>query len=392
MEEKLFNDFASVSRDEWQQKITTDLKGKPLAALNWEVSGLTGGPVYTKEDLPDPLPQVANLSERPETFGARNWINYQLIEVIKDKSANKQARQVLNAGADGLIFKLIQATDLVVLLEGIEANYCHISFIDLLENSDLPSQLLSYLESQNVALAEVQGYYQGSADSTAASVQLPHYKFISIEISEFSLSDNPVKELALTLCKTAERFDLLTEQGASASSLLAQTQYQLSLGTSYFTEIAKYRAMRGLAVRFASAYRVHLSASDVTILAKTGNWTEDIEDQHSYMLRATTEAMSAILGGTDGLCVQPFYNVFETFQKALAERSARNISIVLKEESYFNKIIDPAAGSYFVESLTHEIMEKAWRLFLSMEKAEGFKALTEEKIESLYQNLATDEA
>lgn len=392
MEEKLFNDFASVSRDEWQQKITTDLKGKPLTGLNWKASGLTGGPVYTKEDLPSQLPQVANLNERPETFGARNWVNYQPIEVDEDKRANQQALQVLNTGADGLIFKLNQTTDLGILLDGIEVNYCHLSFIDRTESSDLPDQLLKYLESQNIELSSVQGYYHGNAEITAASARLLNYKFVSLAVSEFAVSNSPIREIALTLCKAAERFDQLTEQGIAAASLFAQTQYQLSLGTSYFTEIAKYRAMRGLAIRFASAYDVNLSAGDVTILAQTGNWSEAIDDQHSYMLRATTQAMSSILGGTDGLCIQPFYTVFETSQKALAERSARNISSVLKEESYFDKTIDPAAGSYFVESLTHEIMEKAWQLFMHLETAGGYKALSEEKIESLYQKLATDEA
>lgn len=387
MKEKLFEDFARVSRDEWQNKIVTDLKGKPLDALNWEVSGLSGGPIFTKEDLPEKLSSLANVNDQPDTFGARNWVNYQLIEVHSDKEANLQALEALNAGTEGLIFRLDSRPDLPALLAGIQSEYCNLSFIDQIAGSNLPEELLNYLESVQADLSKVNGYYTGSASIQAASERLPHYKLLNIHANEYQVINSPIKEIAATLSKAAEIFDLHTERGVEASTLLAQTQYELSLGTSYFTEIAKYRAMRGLAVHFAATYDITMQPGEASILANTGNWTEPIDDKHSYMLRATTEAMAAILGGTDALCIQPFYNVFEEQQKALAERAARNISNVLKEESYFNKVIDPASGSYFVESLTHDIMNKSWQLFLNMEAAGGYSSLSADKTESLYQNL-----
>lgn len=388
MEEKLFEDFASISRDEWQNKIVADLKGKSPDTLNWEVSGLNGGPIFTKEDLPEKLPNLANANDQPDTFGARNWVNYQLIEVLHDKKANLQALEALNAGVEGLIFKLDNKPDLKMLLAGIQSEYCHLSFIDQMADSNLPEEFLNHLESVQADLSKVNGYYTGSASIERASERLPHYKLFNIHANEYQIVNSPIKEIAVTLSKTAETFDVHTERGVEVNTLLAQTQYQLSIGTSYFTEIAKYRAMRGLAVRFAAAYDIAIQPGEVSILAKTGSWTEPIDDKHSYMLRATTEAMSAILGGSDGLCIHPFYKVFEQQQKALAERSARNISNVLKEESYFNKVIDPASGSYFVESLTHEIMEKSWQLFLDIETAGGYGHLSAGKIESLYQNLS----
>lgn len=385
MEEKLFKEFDNVSRDEWQSKIITDLKGKNIETLNWEVAGLSGGPVYTKDDLPEQLPNVANPHHQPAIFGARNWVNYQLIQVNNDKTANQQALEGLNAGADGIIFKLNTKPLLSTLLADINTDYCHLSFIDETANSDLPMELLDYLESINANLSGVNGYYKGAAPIKQASERLPKYKLINVRAGKSN--NGPVQELALTLAQAAAILDQHTEAGLEAESLLRQTQYELSLGTSYFTEIAKYRAMRGLAVLFATAYGIDISASEINILASTGEWTEPIDDPYSYMLRATTEAMAAITGGTDALCVQPFFNVFEPDQKALAERSARNISNVLKEESYFNKVIDPASGSYFVESLTKEIMDKSWQLFLAMEAAGGYNVLSADKIESLQQNL-----
>lgn len=386
MEEKLFKDFASVSHDEWQNRIITDLKGRAIEALNWEVSDLTGGPIYTKENLPAQLPDVANSSDQPEIFGARHWVNYQLIEVESDKTANQLALTALNAGADGIVFKLKNAPAFETLLADINGEYCHLSFVDELSDSRVPDAFLGYLETSQVNLSRIHGFYKGKASIERAFNKLPHFKLLNIA-PERTIMDGPVKELALALANAATVLDKNTEAGLAVNMLFDQLQFELTLGTSYFTEMAKYRAMRSLAVRFASAYGVELSASDINILASTGTWTEPIDDPHSYMLRATTEAMAAILGGTDALCIQPFYNVFEQDQKALAERSARNISNILKEESHFNKVIDPAAGSYFVESLTQDIMDQSWQLFLDIETAGGYESLSAEKIESLHQNL-----
>lgn len=391
MEERLFKDFAGVSRDEWQNKIIADLRGKPIEGLNWEVAGLTGGPVYTKENLPEELADVANGSDQPGIFGARHWVNYQLIEVTDDKSANQQALAALNAGADGIIFRLKSAAVFETLLADINGEYCHLSFVDESADPNAPEAFLSYLESSRADLSRINGFYKGTASVRQVSQKLAQYKLLNIESARYT-DNSPVKEIASTLAKTASVLDGQTEAGLAISTLFNQLQFELSLGTSYFTEIAKYRAMRALAVRFASAYEVELSAGDINILASTGTWTEPIDDPHSYMLRATTEAMAAILGGTDALCIQPFYHVFEQDQKALAERSARNISNILKEESYFNKVIDPSSGSYFVESLTRDIMDQSWQLFLEIEAAGGSEALTAEKIESLHQNLTADEA
>ncbi|GAB5524533.1 MAG: hypothetical protein Roseis2KO_24050 [Roseivirga sp.] len=386
MEEKLFTDFAAISRDEWQKKIVTDLKGKDPETLNWEVAGLNGGPIYTKEDLPEQLTDLANPHEQPAIFGARHWVNYQLIVVDTDKTANQQALEALNTGADGIIFKLDSQPAMNTLLADINTDYCHLSFIDNTTGSNLLEGLITHLEHVQADLSKVNGYYVGTASAAQASGKLPQYKLFNIKADKYE-GGSPVTELALTLSKTAALFDEQTEAGMPIGTLLQHTQFELSLGTSYFTEVAKYRAMRGLALRFAGAYEVAVSTGDIDILASTGEWTEPIDDQHSYMLRATTEAMAAILGGTDALCIKPFYTVFEKGQKALAERSARNISNVLKEESYFNKVVDPASGSYFVEALTHDIMEQSWQLFLAMEAAGGYTHLTTDKIESLHQNL-----
>jgi methylmalonyl-CoA mutase len=386
MEENLFKDFAGVSRDTWQKKIVADLKGQALDSLDWETAGLKGGPVYTREDLPDILPDVRNLNRQPEVYGLRSWVNYQLIEVQDDKEANRKALQALNNGADGLIFRLKHQTDFRILLAEIKHAYCHISLVDDTGEKDTLNQFLAHLQSAEADLAAINGYYQGNADVSAAVALLPDYKFYYTDNSS-AKGYEPIKEIALALAQAADLLDTATEAGKPVSTLFNQLQFQLSLGTSYFTEIAKFRAMRTLAIRFASAYEVELTPGDITIFAKSSDWTEPVDDQYSYLLMATTQAMAAIIGGTDALCIQPFYPVFEPRQKVLAERIARNISNVLKDESYFDKVIDPASGSYFVESITHEMSEKAWQLFLDIESAGGYASLSPDQINTLYQKL-----
>lgn len=386
MEKNLFKDFVGVSRDAWLEKIATDLKGQPLDSLGWEVAGLKGGPVYTKEDLPDTLANVRNRSRQPEIYGLRSWVNYQLIEVSSDKEANQKALEALNNGADGLIFRLKRKSDFRILLAEIKPAYCHISLADETGEKDTLSRFIAHLQSEGIDLTTVNGYYLGNAGFSPAAAQLPAYKLYCTDNSPVK-GYEPIKEIALALAQAANLLDAETEPDKPAINLFNQLLFQLSLGTSYFAEIAKFRAMRALAIRFASAYEVDLLPEDISIFAISSDWTEPVNDQYSYLLMATTQAMAAIIGGTDALCIQPFYPVFEPRQKALAERIARNISNVLKDESYFDKVVDPASGSYFVESITHEMSEKAWQLFLDIEGAGGYASIDRGQINTLYQKL-----
>lgn len=382
MEENLFAEFTPVDRDKWLTKIETDLKGKALEALDWEAAGLSGGPIYTQEDLPDPLPAVANTNAKPELFGARYWVNYQPIAVADAKAANQKALHALNNGADGLLFVIHELPDFAVLLKDIKLAYCHVSF-DNHTGKDLHQAYVSYLRQSGVDLDAVHGFIRSNGTQTA--VDQGPFGLKSLNISnDPRLAGKPVMELAGLLAKTAQQYDELTEEGSSARPLFDTTQFELATGSSYFAEIAKFRALRALVIRFASAYEVTLAASEVNILAQTSDWTTALDDPHSHLLSATTQAMAAIIGGADALCVQSFSSVFPDAPD-LAARAARNISSILKDESYLGQVVDPSAGTYYIESLTAQITEQAWALFLAIEAAGGYQAQTPEQIESLYE-------
>src|SRR5690606_17542318 len=123
----------------------------------------------------------------------------------------------------------------------------------------------------------------------------------------------------------------------------------------------------GLPGEVASRLRIHVS---------TSRWHQTVFDPHVNLLRATTQAMSAVSGGCDSLCVAPFDQLYKT-PDDFSERIARNIPVILKEEAYLDKAIDPAAGSYYVENLTREMAEKAWEFFQVLETRGGFKKALE---------------
>ncbi|UCG28563.1 MAG: methylmalonyl-CoA mutase small subunit, partial [Bacteroidales bacterium] len=149
-------------------------------------------------------------------------------------------------------------------------------------------------------------------------------------------------------------------------------QFNFAVGSNYFMEIAKIRAARLLWSKIVEAYKPAKTESCKTFVnTVTSDWNKTAYDPYVNLLRTTTEAMSAILGGTDSLTIKPFDSIYKN-PSPFSERLARNIQIILKEEAYFDKIVDPAAGSYYIENLTDSIAAEAWKVFLEIESAGGF--------------------
>ena len=187
------------------------------------------------------------------------------------------------------------------------------------------------------------------------------------------------QELAFTLAHLAEVFSQLVELGLTVEQLIPKTVMSVSVGTSYFMEMAKLRALRVLLARYISPN----ASQPILIHGQTSTFYEATATPYTNLLRATTEAMAAIIGGADALTVRPYDAVLSTLgtlpeshPNEFSERIARNVSTLLKAESYLDKVADPAAGSYYIDSLTHQLTEAAWTLFQQVESMGGFtKAL-----------------
>lgn len=362
----LFEGFQPQSAESWTEQLKKDLRGEPLDTLMWKTQGVAGKPFYTAEDLDFEVFNYNNFSDDSGLFGDRFWVNYQPIKVEDFKAANQKALDALANGANGIVLELRATPDLDILLKDIQPEYCHLSFElhSSIDAKGFAELYQSYLQGKGIS--KVSGYIAGQTHSLS---KIEGLRTLGIEVPK---ENHSALELALTMTSAIEAIDHLTKAGASAEDCLNQIFFKVPISNDFFLEIAKHRALRRLFSAIASAYGI--DNSNLEIVSQAGPWEAEIDDPHSFMLHATTQAMSAILGGTDALIVQPFYNVFPT-KPSLAERIARNISSILSEESYLNKMVDPAAGSYYIEQLTNTLYNDGLALLQKIEAAGGISKI-----------------
>jgi methylmalonyl-CoA mutase len=201
----------------------------------------------------------------------------------------------------------------------------------------------------------------------------PEMTIIEVNGAIFQNSgSNLVEELAFSLAMANDYLALLTSQGMEPAQAISSLQLNLAVGSNYFLEVAKLRAVRILWGKICEGYGVKPGEGKIRIHATSSEWNMTLYDPYVNMLRGTTEAMSAIIGGADLVSVLPFdfpYGKSSDF----SDRIARNVQIILREEAYFDRVADPSSGSYYIESLTDSTGEKAWELFKETESKGGFR-------------------
>ena len=406
--ERLFDQFPPVTTKEWLDKINSDLKGADFnKKLVWKTNeGFDVKPFYRMEDvenlmyintLPDQSPYL-----RGTKINNNNWLIRQNIEVTNYSIANRKALTILMRGIDSLGFIISDPEsineknfDLLlerIFLEGVELNFLTNGkareIIDLIINcvkksySD-PNKIRGAIEADPLSRLMLNGTlcippeegfdYLASVVNSAAS--LPHLRVIHLNASNFNNAGaDIVQELAFGISMGNEYMAQLTQRGISSDMAASKIRFSFGTGSNYFPEIAKLRAARVLWSVVANGFQVAREENlKMDIHCVTGEWNKTVYDPYVNMLRTQTEAMSAILGGADSLTVEPFDKVFR-HPDEFSERIARNQQLILKEEAYFDKVADPAAGSYYIENLTNLIAENAWKLFLEIEDQGGFLA------------------
>lgn len=375
MSSGLFQEFEKQTAKDWTEKLESDLKGKPLESLLWKTQGIEGKPFYTSENLDFEPFNHNNFSQNSSLFGDRFWVNYQPIWVEEFKEANQKALNALEHGASGIVFHLNDIPEWNTLLKEIQPAYCSVSFVlsEAVQAENFISSYQQYLSEIEVDLNQISGFI---STENSSKVALGKLKSLGTDVAK---EVHAAFALALTLAEFIEKVDQQTSNGEKLENCLEKVFFSHTISNDFFLEIAKHRALRKLAEDVISAYGI--KEPSVDIISQAGPWTAEIDDPHSFMLHATTQAMSAIIGGTDGLIVQPFYNIFPE-KHSLAERIARNISSILSEESYLNKMVDPAAGSYYIEKLTHTIYKDALALLKKIEANGGLSKTDVEQLKS----------
>jgi methylmalonyl-CoA mutase len=408
----LFSDFPSVTTKEWMDKITADLKGADFEKkLMWRTNeGFSVRPFYRNEDL-EPVNYLNSLpGEFPFVRGncakSNKWLVRQEITVADIASANKKALELLTKGVNSLGFRfngdsLISESNIVALLKGISIEEVELNFSTCCGNKKLAEAVIAAFGALKADAAKVSGsinhdqlgnltikgsscspmdqlfgYTKEVADIAA---KYPKFKTVGVNARHFNNAGATiVQELAFGLSMGAEYMTQLTSRGMSADNAAQAIKFNFGVGSNYFMEIAKFRAARLLWSKIVEAYKPSSKdACKMKIHAETSKWNKTVFDPNVNMLRTQTEAMSAALGGVSSLTVLPFDITFKTSDD-FSERIARNQQLLLKEESHFDRIVDVAGGSYYIENLTDSIAQEAWKLFLATEEKGGYLAALNE--------------
>jgi len=369
---KLFEDFDPVSAKAWKQKIQVDLKGAEYnKALLWESpEGINVKPFY-HSDTDDFTIAV----EAPE-----QWFIGESIFIHELSGALHAAKKALTHGAESIFFKSLTTFDTALFLKGLKAVaapiYIHLDFLDPafkkeLINGALQNNINLRLSVDIVGhLAREGNWFKDlTTDYTAlAKLQETNYRHIvSVDATLYANAGATLtQQLAYALSHANEYLNAHnnSEQKKEAFHITVN----VSVGTNYFFEIAKLRALRRLFETVGEAYDFE---STIDIVSKPLIRNKTIYDYNTNMLRTTTECMSAVLGGSDVVVNEP-YDVIYHKANAFGQRIARNQLIILKEESYFDAVCNPADGSYYIEQLTAQLAEKALGIFKDLESSGGF--------------------
>lgn len=404
----LYSEFPSITTIEWEQKINIDLKGTDYEKkLIWKtIEGFNVKPYYTKEDLEGLQNIIQSLpNEFPYLRGNKNdnnWLIRQDIYVNDAKKAKLDALDAINKGAESIAFIIsekleINENELAELLNGfpfenIELNFSYgrnikkllLIFIEFCKTNSLDTQKikgsfdfdpLGYTTITGQCYDEdlCKGMRISKPVFENAKDILPGFQFISVNGKYFNNAGaSVVQELAFSLSLANDYLSFSAEEDISVDDLSPRIKFNFAVGSNYFMEIAKLRAARLLWAKIVEAYSpCRIEKSKMFIHSVTSEWNKTIYDPYVNMLRTTTEAMSAVLGGTNSLTILPFNHAYKTTDE-FSERIARNQQIILKKESYFDKVADPSAGSYYIENLTSSIVDAAWKLFLEIEDKGGY--------------------
>lgn len=371
-ENRLFDEFTPVSAKEWKQKIQFDLKGADYnETLVWESpEGIKVKPFYHSDD------QVTTLENLKSGSG---WNIGQSIYAGNAPLANEKARKELQRGAESICFNIpSKEIKIATLLKGINLNTVSVYFeLDFLSKDYIKSILdFDGDSSENIFLildpignlARTGNWYdtwEKDFEILENILASDAKNVLSVDVSLYqNAGADIVQQLAYALAHANEYLNAFGDKIEEVFSMC----FKVSVGTNYFFEIAKLRALRQLWRTLSAEYGI---GSECHILAVPTKRNKTLYDYNTNMLRTTTECMSAVIGGANMITNLPYDAIYHK-DNEFGERIALNQLLLLKNESYFDKVDNAADGSYYIESITAQLCEKALVLFKSIEKGGGF--------------------
>lgn len=376
----LLQEFAPVSTQMWEEAIARDLKGADYARkLIWQTAeGLAVKPYYRAEDLAKLGRQAASPCSLPRLRNDRflgDWRIREEIGAADPELANHEALRAIAAGAEEISFINVavkNASDLGLVLANLQEVPTHF------QNAGEPLiQFLSARLKDRKELAPISTGWDplSNPDFAAQAIQNLPFGFVpfTIDGSQFEESGaNAVEEVGFTLAAGVDFLAEMQSHKVEVDLAAASIEFSFAIGASYFFQIAKLRAFRMLWTSAVENFGYTEAIVPARIHARTSRWNKTIYDPYVNILRATTEAISAVLGGADSISVAAFDECYKTPDEA-SLRLARNTQLILKKEALLSQVADPAAGSYYLEVLTDFIAREGWQAMQKIESEGGYR-------------------
>jgi len=427
----LLAEFPPVTYEAWRKVVDAELKGAPFEKRMFTSTheGITLKPLYLREDIAA-LPHVNSLpgfapfvrGSSASGYVKEPWAVSQEIACASAAEFNHAARNSISRGLTALNMVLDNATrnghdpdwarpedvgcgglsvatleDLDRALDGVDLSKT--SLFVRAGASALPfaALLIALANKRGKPLAELRGciemdplgvlahegglpqsfngaYREMSTLTGWAAANAPRLQTVCVHSRAWHESGgSAVQELAFTLATGVEYLRQLGKLGLCIDTTAPRIRFAITVGTDFFMQIAKLRAFRMLWSRAVAAAGGAESSQDAAIHVRTSRWNKTVVDPYNNLLRATVEAFAGVLGGCGSMQVGTFDEVMRA-PDDFSLRVARNTQLVLQKECGLEHVIDPAGGSWYVESITAELATRAWALFQEVEKLGGMEA------------------
>ncbi|MFK8039474.1 MAG: methylmalonyl-CoA mutase family protein [Crocinitomicaceae bacterium] len=387
----LFSEFKAVSNHEWKTKLEKDLKGKPISSLHFnpEFDLKSKANFHPEEFVNQTYSNGSQLNN-----DNNDWAISESYIDLNSTETNKAILTSLNEGISGLKITISDSTDFETLFNNVLIEHLFVHIV--CTSKDNFTDLVAYLKTNHtkVSIIEMPFLSNGLINGTLSLDQLFIDDFIeqSAEyctknliidgLSYCQFGASSAQELGIALSQLNEYIQRLSNQKVDDQFWQEKVGLHLGVTDNYFVNIAKFRAAKELVLQLQSQWEIDSNIMP-WVSAETVNRHITVNDRQNNVLRQTTAAMSAVLGGVCQLIVRPYHEVTKN-DEILSGRMAKNIQLILKDEVYFNQVIDPSAGAYAIESYTDQLIEKAWEYFLIIESKGGYyKALSDNTIHQM---------
>jgi methylmalonyl-CoA mutase len=371
-------EFENCTEEKWKSKILTDLKGKSLDSLKWqseigEIDPILFNYSITQEELPDNFPY-----KRGYNTQQNSWRIAQSFIITDAQSGNTELLKALRLGVNLLRIRISGQIDLNTLFSEV--------MLEIISTEIICSASLytSTLESFQQLIKE-RNYNPGSVDYVILQDSITDFFQTTTPLTVFTKSTYLISaglyanagatidhQIAFALAHGHEYLTNLVNQGVTPSELPELIRFELAVGTSYFLEIAKIRAFRVLWATILEEYGVPKELAKTKLHITTSGFYYSNLDVHTNLLRSTTSAMSALIAGCDSLEILPYDHFLPEANRAGdGQRLAINIQLILQEEAYLSQVADAGGGSYYIESVTDQLIDKSWHFFKDIEQLGG---------------------